>query len=68
MTNATKRELDRVTMRVSGRYPMNSPTIPGQKSMGPKAANVVAVAAITGTATYPVALRAAVARSHPSST
>ena len=35
-------------MRVMGRYFMNSPTIPGQKSRGMKAARVVAVAAMIG--------------------
>ena len=39
---------------------MKSPAMPGQKSSGVKAANVVAVAAITGTATSPVAFLAGV--------
>jgi hypothetical protein len=38
---------------------MNSPTSPGQKSSGAKAARVVAVAAMTGIATSPVAFFAA---------
>ncbi len=46
---------------------MNSPTSPGQKSSGAKAASVVAVAAMIGSATSPVAFLAAVFRSQPSS-
>ena len=67
MTSATKSELVSVTMRVLGRKPMNSPTSPGQKRSGAKAASVVAVAAMMGTATSPVAFLAASVRSHPSS-
>ena len=68
MTRATKRELERVTIRVMGRYFMNSPTIPVQNRRGLKAARVVKVEAMTGRATSPVALRAASDRSQPSST
>ena len=39
-----------VAISVSGRYFMNSPTIPGQKRSGEKAATRVSVAAITGPA------------------
>ena len=38
---------------------MNSPTMPGQKASGANAARVVAVAAVTGIATSPVASLAA---------
>ena len=48
MTIATNRLELRVTMRVSGRYPMNSPMMPGQKSIGENAASVVIVEQITG--------------------
>ena len=68
MTRDTKRELERVTMSVMGRYFMNSPTVPVQNRSGLKAARVVSVEAMTGRATSPVALRAASARSQPSST
>jgi hypothetical protein len=40
----------RVAIRVIGRYFMNSPTIPGQKSSGRKAARVVAVEEMMGIA------------------
>jgi len=56
---ATKRLEKRVTIRVMGKYFMNSPMIPGQKSMGKKAARVVIVDPITGQATSPVARIAA---------
>ena len=46
---------------------MKSPISPGQNSSGVKAASVVAVAAIIGPATSPVAFFAANVRSHPSS-
>ena len=68
ITSATNRELESATMSVDGRSFMNSPTWPGQKRSGAKAASVVAVAAITGMATSPVAFFAAVRRSQPSST
>ena len=67
MTSATKSELVSVMMSVSGRYFMNSPSVPGQNSSGVNAASVVAVAAITGTATSPVAFLHASRRVHPSS-
>ena len=47
---------------------MNSPTIPGQKVSGAKAASVVAVAATIGIATSPVAFFAASFGVHPSPT
>ena len=62
---ATKRDEDRVTIRVMGRYFMNSPMIPGQKTMGKKAASVVRVEPITGQATSPVAFMAASTRGMP---
>ena len=48
--SATASEAESVAISVSGRYFMNSPTMPGQKSSGEKAATRVAVAAITGPA------------------
>ena len=56
---ATNRDEQRVTMRVMGRYFMNSPIIPGQKIIGKKAASVVRVEPITGQATSLVAFMAA---------
>ncbi len=49
---------------VSGRYFMNSPTMPGQKVIGKNAARVVAVDAMIGTATSAVAYFAARTRSN----
>ena len=46
---------------------MNSPTMPGQNANGVNAASVVAVAAITGIATSPVASFAASFLSYPRS-
>ena len=46
-------------IRVSGRYFMNSPTMPGQNASGTNAARVVAVEAMMGVETSPVANRAA---------
>ena len=46
-------------IRVSGRYFMNSPTSPGQNASGRNAARVVAVEAMIGVETSPVAKRAA---------
>ena len=57
-----------MTISVMGRYFMNSPAMPGQKSKGANAASVVAVAATTGPATSPVAFLEAVFLSQPSST
>ena len=68
ITSATNSELESVTMSVHGMNFMNSPTWPGQKRSGAKAASVVAVATMTGMATSPVAFFAAVRRSQPSST
>ena len=48
--SATASDAESVAISVSGRYFMNSPTMPGQKSSGEKAATRVAVAAITGPA------------------
>jgi hypothetical protein len=67
MTRPTNSEELRVMIRVRGRYPMNSPTIPGQNISGVNAARVVAVAAMTGTATSPVASLAASFVSYPRS-
>jgi hypothetical protein len=46
--SAMSRDAVKVATRVIGRNFMNSPTMPGQKISGMKAANVVAVAAIIG--------------------
>ena len=54
-------------IRVSGRYFMNSPMMPGQNAIGAKAASVVAVAAMTGIATSAVPSLAAFFRSWPCS-
>ncbi len=59
ITNPTNRDELSVMISVVGKKAMNSPTMPGQKSIGAKAASVVAVAAMTGTATSPVASFAA---------
>ena len=45
---AINNEALRVAIKVIGRNFMNSPTIPGQKTSGIKAAKVVAVEAIIG--------------------
>ena len=47
-------------MSMMGKYTMNRPIIPGQKSNGKKGANVVSVPANTGTNTSPAAILAAV--------
>jgi len=54
ITSATNKEEVSTIIKVMGRYFKNSPTIPGQKSKGTKAAKVVAVEAIIGKATSPV--------------
>ncbi len=48
ITMATNRLEDSVTIRVIGKYFINSPMIPGQKIIGKKAARVVIVEPITG--------------------
>ena len=48
ITMATKRLEDKVTIRVIGKYFINSPIIPGQNIIGKKAARVVIVEPITG--------------------
>ena len=65
--SATNRDDDRVMMRVRGRLPMNSPTMPGQNIRGVNAASVVAVDPITGSATSAVPFLAAHTRSQPCS-
>ena len=65
MISATKSEADSVTMSVSGMLRMNSPMMPGQKSMGANAATVVAVEATTGPPTSAVPRRAASNREYP---
>ena len=67
MTRATNSDELRVMISVSGRYFMNSPTMPGQNASGTKAARVVAVDAMIGVDTSPVANRAASARAKPRS-
>ena len=47
---ATNKEDERVMMRVIGKNLMNSPEIPGMKINGKKAAIVVMVEVVTGTA------------------
>ena len=59
MINATNSEELSVMIRVSGRNLMNSPISPGQKASGTNAARVVAVEAMIGVETSPVAKRAA---------
>ncbi len=66
-TSATNSDALSVMIRVSGRYFMNSPMMPGQNAIGAKAARVVAVAAITGLATSAVPYFAADGRSWPCS-
>ena len=66
-TSPTKSDEVKVMIRVSGRYFMNSPTIPGQNVNGRKAAKVVAVEAIIGMATSPVPSLAASISLQPSS-
>ena len=51
ITSPTTSEEVNVTIRVIGRYFMNSPIIPGQKIIGANAQRVVSVDAITGIAT-----------------
>ena len=46
--SAKERLAARVAIRVSGRYFMNSPTMPGQNNSGENAAMRVTVAPITG--------------------
>ena len=46
--SAMRSDAVRVAIKVIGRKAMNSPTIPGQKSRGAKAARVVAVEAMIG--------------------
>ena len=67
IVSATNSDDASVMISVLGRKPMNSPTIPGQNISGAKAANVVAVEPITGSATSAVAFFAAHTRSQPSS-
>ena len=67
ITMATNRLEARVMIRVNGMYPMNSPMIPGQKSIGEKAAKVVKVDPMTGYATSEVAFMAASTREAPCS-
>ena len=50
--SAIKREDVKTQIKVIGRYFMNSPASPGQKIKGRKAANVVAVEAIIGSAIF----------------
>ena len=50
MISATKREEERVTIKVLGRKLINSPAIPGMKIKGKKAATVVIVEVVTGIA------------------
>ena len=50
MISATKSEEERVTIKVLGRKPINSPAIPGMKIKGKKAATVVIVDVVTGIA------------------
>ena len=50
MISATKREEERVTIKVLGRKLINSPAIPGIKIKGKKAATVVIVDVVTGIA------------------
>ena len=50
MISATKREEERVTIKVLGRKLINSPAIPGMKIKGKKAATVVIVDVVTGIA------------------
>ena len=64
-TSATKSEATRVTITVMGRYFMNSPMMPGQKTRGPKAQIVVSVEAITGAVTWLVPCSAASVRLMP---
>ncbi len=64
ITSATNSDELSVMIRVNGRYFMNSPMIPGQNVMGKNAASVVAVDAMMGTATSPVAYFAARTRSN----
>ena len=59
MIKATTKEAARVKMSIVGRYIMNFPMIPGQKSNGKKGASVVTVPANTGINTSPAAIRAA---------
>ncbi len=63
ITSATNSEELSVMISVSGRNFMNSPTMPGQNAIGRNAASVVAVDAMIGTATSPVAYFAARRRS-----
>ena len=60
------RDADSVAIRVMGRYFMNSPMMPGQKSSGMKAASVVAVAATIGHAMRFAAIAYACRRGYPS--
>ena len=53
MTKPTNREEPRTAMSVNGRYFMNSPIMLFQKRRGKKAANVVAVEEMIGTAISP---------------
>ena len=48
--SATTSDADNVAISVIGMYFMNSPTTPGQKRSGEKAAMRVRVAAVTGPA------------------
>ena len=65
ITSATKSDAVSVTISVAGRYDMNSPMIPGQKSIGKKAATVVSVEVVTGQATSAVPSIAASTRALP---
>src|SRR5690606_22476276 len=56
---ATRRDENRTRINVMGRYFINSPNRPGQNAIGTKAAIVVAVLAMIGTATSPAPYLAA---------
>jgi hypothetical protein len=68
MPTDTNRLIVSTMITVFGRKPMNSPMMPGQNTIGRKAATVVAVLAATATATSFVPSIAAVRVSRPSST
>ena len=67
MIRPTNSDDESVMIRVRGKNFMNSPTMPGQNVIGKNAANVVAVDAMIGQATSPVAIFAASFRSYPCS-
>ena len=60
MIKATTKDAASVKMSIVGRYIMNFPMMPGQKSNGKKGARVVTVPAKTGINTSPAAIRAAI--------